>query len=179
MPEFQWLPLTWEAIATFFTGIAAVTGAYFIGRKQTKLTELQTINQLKMDEFSRQLRSDELKLQLLERRLLCIRAVQRASSLYVANVRFEPGELQDLLQAVQEAQLIFPDRLISGIQECAYKTMLISNKYRLQSSLRERGKEHEADSALNAALQMEGEVFSALPDLATAMISLARISDRY
>lgn len=175
--EFEWLPLTWDAVATLLTGFAAVGGAVFVGRKQVEITKLQTRIQQGQADDDRKLRQNELKLKLLDRRQECIRKIRHANIAFNTMVRLDDKQRNELYGAIRESELIFPPNMIDKLENTLTKIYKIPIAERIQSSRRQQGKETEADIKLEEVMAMEKEVFEALPDVLTSMIKLTRIED--
>ena len=58
IPDFNWLPLTWDAVAVLATSLAAVFGAIFVGGKQAEITKLQVKIQKDQAEADKRIREN-------------------------------------------------------------------------------------------------------------------------
>ena len=174
---FEWLPLTWNDVATFLTGFAAVGGAVFVGRKQLQITKLQTAIQKDQAIDDRKLRQQSIKLELLDRRQECISRLRKLDNQYKANASFTAEEFQILLEIIEQAILIFPADVTLDIGEIIFKENRKQSRLGYQARLRERGQEDEADRKLDEAFALESEVFDAIPKTLDRMVVVGRITD--
>jgi len=175
--EFDWLPLTWDAVAIFLTGLFAVGGAVFVGRKQVAITRSQNLIQQQLADDDRRLRQQTIKLALLERRSDCLDRLQELLSVYQAKAELESGDQRELYHLLRQSQLIFPKSVVDGMEDVLDDSGRQRVAYKQQQSLRIRGKETEADKVLNRAIDLEHKIFDRLPALVEAMISSSRITE--
>lgn len=110
----QWLPFTWEAFATLVTGLAAVTGAVILGRRQTKISERQ------IEILAQQTRLSELTLRsdLFDRRMEVYEGVRGYLSHIVTYAAPPDKELeQKFLAAASAARFLFSAGVDQRIDE--------------------------------------------------------------
>jgi hypothetical protein len=177
MIEFEWLPLTWDAVATFMTGMAAVIGAALIGLRQTKITEIQAKIQRDQLVHDQLFRSNEFRFQLLDRRSECIGKLKAINQAFHEKVELNGNDHETLFQTIRDAELIFQPDVIYGLRKVATKTLQIPVAYRAQRAAEDRGDSKKAQDWLDKVINHENAVFEALPALIESMISATRISE--
>lgn len=113
IPEMSFAYLSWEALATFAAGSAAVLGAWFLGMKQLEIQRAQ------LDILDRQTRllALETKVALFERRLEVHDATQAALSELVRTAKFPETTFGEFVNQVGKAQFLFPDEVYRRLRE--------------------------------------------------------------
>ncbi len=177
IPSFDWLPLTWDAVAVFVTGLAAVGGATVVGRKQAAIAKQQAEIQKFQAENDRKLRANTLKLELLEQRSEIIGKLRRVYLAFNANVELTSDDRRTLGEAIQSAELIFQADLIKGLRDISLKTGKLGFINRRADQAYRRGNSEKGDEYNEEASQLEAEVFTQLPDLINSMIEHSRLHD--
>lgn len=102
----QWLPLTWEAVATFATGIMAVIAAGWVGYRQTSISERQVEIQHRQTEIAQQ----ALRLEAFDRRYKSYAEISKVFGRAVSpdiNNKIELGE--DFLGVAEQTRFIFSE----------------------------------------------------------------------
>lgn len=177
MFDFQWLPLTWDAVAVFVTGVAAMIGATIIGRKQAAIAELQANIQKMQVENDSKLRSNSLKLELMEKRSEIIGRLREIYLAFNANVELSNEERQKLGQTIQNAELIFQADVIEGLREISSKAYRLRFKNLAANRAYSKNDTAKGDEFLDEAIAIENEIFERLPALIDSMIEHSRLHD--
>lgn len=175
--SFQWLPLTWDAVAVFATGFAAVSGATIIGLLQMRITRLQTEIQREQAESDKHLRLNDLKLKLLGERAECIQEIKRIHGSFHGNMVLPDEERTRLFAAIQKAELIFEADVVEGLNDVAWKSTRVASKFNLANARYRRSEKEKAEEANDEAFRLIDEIYEAIPNLISSMIHHARISD--
>ena len=177
IPDFNWLPLTWDAVAVLATSLAAVFGAIFVGGKQAEITKLQVKIQKDQAEADKRIRENELKFSLLERRSLCINGLKELHVAFHSSQILSDEDRTKLFSLIQDAELIFEANLIEGLNEIRSNSIRVPSKHRLANSYYSQGNDQMGREALDAAFAMMDEIYERLPYLINSMINHSRISN--
>lgn len=104
MPTIYWSAFTWEAFATLFTGLMAVSAAYQVGIHQLAIMAKQT------DIAGRQVELETLKLRsdLFDRRVLVYESTHRWLADIVRTAATPTGDLRiEYLRAMDKAKFLY------------------------------------------------------------------------
>lgn len=175
--DFQWLPLTWDALATLLTGLAAVGGATFVGHRQVSISERQLLIQQSQAEHDRQIRSNQLKLELLDRRSSCLLQVRSVNQALLQNGEIRSDDWKTLYEAIQESELIFPVGQVDGLREVSSASIRARFSRRAQNDAFKRGDEDQAEKWHARASTNEDLIFEKLPSLVESMVKHSRLHD--
>lgn len=169
--NWQLAPLSWEAFATFMVGFAAYKAAVKIGMRQTDLQRQQTEilrNQIATD---LDIRTQQLKLALIDKRSEVVLKVRGVLNVYSLNSRFEHGDVKIIIEAMNEASLIFPNTVEERLQSVLRSSMLSASKTRLSDNLFKRGKEKEGERVAAEAFDLEVKIHDELPSILNDLVA--------
>jgi hypothetical protein len=107
LSSIAWSAFTWEAFATLLAGLAAVAGAFFLGRRQIEILGRQT-----------HLQESNLKISIFEKRMDVFRSVERFIYGVIAAGGPVSHEIErGFLIAEQEARFLFAKDVIDFLSE--------------------------------------------------------------
>ena len=167
-----WAEFSWEAFAALFTGIAAVGGAIYIGKRQTKIAERQT------EILNRQtlLAEQELRIQLLEKRSACVAAMREITGAWNVNARFSNDEHEKFRQLLWDAQILYPSAVADKIKQAAEGTFWSQVLYNRAQHYHEMGKTDRADQKLAESFAEVDKAMEVMPDLINDLIEHTRVA---
>lgn len=110
----HWNQFSWEAFATLATGFLAVGAAFYVGRKQLAILKKQT----ELQELQTDIQHQAVQADLFDRRYAVYDRVQSFLQHIVQTSCPPDGDIQrNFLIAKGEANLLFSQRVIDGLQE--------------------------------------------------------------
>lgn len=167
-----WTEFSWEAFAALFAGIAAVGGAIYIGKRQTKIAERQT------EILNRQthLAEQELRIQLLEKRSACVAAMRELTGAWNMNARFSDDEHDKFRQLLWDAQLLYPSEVGEKIKQAVEETFWSQVLYNRAQRYHDMGKADHADKKLAESFAEEDKAMEVIPDLINDLIEHTRVA---
>ena len=172
-----WTEFSWESFAALFTGIAAVGGAIYIGKRQTKIAERQTELLAQQAASDLKLKLQTLRMKLLERRADCIQKMRRISAAWYTEAFIPDEQRQEFWALLEDAQLLYPDVIVDEIR----KALDSSNRERWHNKRAneygDRGDQQRSQAQLEISLKADDELFEIMPSLLDKMISHTRIFD--
>ena len=162
----HWDQISWEAFASFFTGVLAVSGAIFIGRKQTKIQESQV-----------RLLETQIRISLFEERKQCFENMRRVHSNWMQNGMLTAEEWIEFRDVFLQSELIFTKALATDIEVTMTSAFWQRRHLARSNELYERGQEEESQSYISKSFEEDDKVFKAMPRLLAKMKSEARVTD--
>lgn len=174
----EWLPLTWEAIATMLTGALAVGAAVYVGRKHTEIANRQAdilAEQTKISERQTKLTENDLKIQLLERRSNCVQKMREIHNAWFTNACLSTDERRDFNQLITEVELIYPKNITEKLRETHKEIFRSSWKFSTANKFIEIGNKDRGDAMLKEASNHETKTFDLMPSLVDELIEHSRV----
>ena len=165
-----WTEFSWEAFAALFTGVAAVGGAIYIGKRQTKIAERQTELLAQQAASDLKLRQQTLRMELLERRADVLSKFRPLKFSWDRDTKLSHDEWKQLYYVSLEAQLLYPKSFTNELDEA------MSEILRQNRNL-DRLSEHESDYARQELRKTEDRLTAIIPSLLEKMIAHTRIFD--
>ena len=162
----HWHQLSWEAFATFSTGILAVGGAIFIGLKQTKLQHAQM-----------QILETQVRIALFEERKACVDIMRRVYSQWMQNSTLSDEEWTEFRDVFQKSELLFSKSLSVEIEETITSTFWQRRHLARSHDLHQRGNEEDSIVYMRKSFEEDDKVFKLMPRLLEKMKHEARVSD--
>jgi hypothetical protein len=157
----DWCGFTWEAFATLATGLAAVSAAVVVGRKQAEIQMVQA-----------GLQSMALKSDLFDRRYSVFERAERFLQEAIRLGSEQPGTAgQDFLVAMGESRFLFEPAVELGLREiwakwCEFQGL----KAAMKSTFASEGHYGDGNPAKeSAALMLFAERLTSLPELFAEM----------
>ena len=151
--------IDWQAIATFFTGFAAVGAAFWIGRKQTRIQEAS------------------IRLQLLEHRRESIATMQDIEAEFWREGQLRPDVRQRFWRVYFDAELLF-SRILASEMHAAISSSIKAEAFdRIARTHKEYGEDQAANKVLDDFFAEDERVFTILPNLLKKMQEEARMAD--
>jgi hypothetical protein len=166
-----WTEFSWEAFAALFTGIAAVGGAIYIGKRQTKIAERQT------DILNRQtiLAEQELQIQLLEKRSDCVRAMRELVGKW-NTTRLDDNDFDKFRKLSWEAELLYPPEIAEKVKT-AFSGTFWSKRLGDQANYHaETGQSDRAMKHLEMSFEEEDKAIAVMPDLINDLVEHTRVA---
>jgi hypothetical protein len=167
LPTFQWLPLTWDAVATFLVGIAAVYAAWKVGENQIEIQQRQT-----------RLIENDLKIQLLEKRAACIDEMRQISDAWFRNADLSNEEWSRFLTLHDKAQLLFSPAVTKKLDEASTAIFHSKRNHSRSREYYKRSKGDKAEEFLEKAFAAENKAMEIMPTLLDELIRHTRIDAR-
>lgn len=108
----EFAPISWEAGATFTTGVLAVLAAYIVGRRQNKILKKQT----KIAAEMRKLEGLKTKTELFDRRLAVYVATRNWLDEFLRHAERPKNEVAaNFVRAIEEAQFLYGDEMFQRL----------------------------------------------------------------
>lgn len=158
MPTFELLPLTWEAAATFFTGVLAVAAAWNVGRRQTSILDRQT-----------RIAENDLKIQLFEKRSHCVGRMRELCSVWSEEGRLELDQMSEFQSLLFDVQILFPEKLILEFEEAFSSSLCAAQWHQRARYYHDRNNETKAQELFERACKHEDRANDLMPELLTRL----------
>ena len=154
----------WQALATFSTGILAVGAAIWVARKQNEILRRQT-----------QVSENDLKIQLLDKRISCISSLRPIVGRWSREARLDPDHIGALIEVLHSAEVIFPSDIsarISAATSFAIGVRVFSNRSQEYFS---QGNAAKGQEFLEKSFAEEDKLFEKMQNLLEDMVIHARV----
>jgi len=142
---------------------------YQFGRQQAAQNDARAERQLFLDQQS-------LRLSMLDRRMKVLSDVQEVWTDYMMHARPQPAMVSRLINAVQEARLIYDDDLLGDLDAVTNKLMLLARNSARQDQARSDEKEY--GKLLEKQFGLEDELWPVLTPLVDRMRAATRVRER-
>jgi hypothetical protein len=162
--NIAWSAFSWEAFATLTTGVFAVVAASWVGYNQVKIQKRQT-----------QLIENELKIQLLEKRSICVTSMRKIHHAWHREMRLSDEERRELYNLSEDALLLYPTKVSKSLDEAVSAIFRAKHHYDRSERYRTEGKTKEADQDLDAAFAEEDKIMKIMPNLLVELIEYTRV----
>jgi hypothetical protein len=169
--QIYWAELSWEAFAALFTGIAAVGGAIYVGKRQTKIAERQT------DILNRQtiLAEQELRIQLLEKCSDCVTAMRELVGKWNIT-RLDGDDLDKFRKLSWQAELLYPPEIAEKVKTAFSGTFWSKHWGERANYLAELGESDRATKHLEMSFEEEDKAIKIMPDLINDLVEHTRVA---
>jgi hypothetical protein len=167
-----WTEFSWEAFAALVTGIAAVGGAIYIGKRQTKIAERQT------EILNRQtlLSEQELRIQLLEKRAACVAAMRELVGEWNRRSRLSKEDINKFRRLSWDAQLLYPPEIAKKIDQAFSGTFWSKHYGEQANNLAKAGQSDRAMKHLEMSFEEEDKAMEVMPDLINDLVEHTRVA---
>jgi hypothetical protein len=159
-----WSLFSWEAFATLLTGVLAVGAASWVGWNQLQLQKRQT-----------RLIENDLKIQLLEKRTICVNDMRDIHYAWMRNAKLSNEEMFKFHKLMEQAKLLFPARVTQKLDEAVSATFWSEQLRRRAYDLSHTGDKASADSKLEQSFAEEDKVFRLMPELLGDLVEHTRV----
>ncbi len=156
--------LDWQAIATLVTGVLAVGAAFCVGRKQTKILNRQT-----------ELIENDLRIQLLEKRSVCVTSMRKIHHAWHREMTLSDEEWREFYLLSQDVLLLYPKNVTKSLDDAMSAIFWAKQHYKRSEQYGEQGKVKEADERLEAAFAEEDKIMKIMPKLLDELIEYTRV----
>lgn len=159
-----WSHFSWEAFATLAAGLAAVGAAWWVGRNQLEIQRRQLT-----------LIENDLKIQLLEKRSVCVDAMRQISNAWHAQASLSDEEWARFRDLFHQAQLLYPNRVIQKLDNAVsgiFRAKLYHNR---SMQYYQRSNDGKGEEFLESAFAAEDKVMKIMPDLLDELINHTRV----
>jgi hypothetical protein len=159
-----WSEFSWEAFATLVTGVLAVGAASWVGWNQLQLQKRQT-----------RLIENDLKIQLLERRTICVGDMREIYWAWMRNAKLSDEEMHKFYKLMEQAQLLFPVRVTAKLDEAVSATFWAKQHLRRAYDFNKSGESSKADERLEQSFAEEDKVMKLMPELLNDLVDHTRV----
>jgi hypothetical protein len=178
----EWLPFSWEAFATIFTGLAAVVGAVVIGLKQSKIAQKQAdiqdaqrkdVNAAR--EQDRLLQFQNYQVSLLDRRSEFVQKFRTVWTKFLQDGTLSDEDWRELVGIFHTAQLIYPTAIVVDLDRASTSIMRAKLHNRRADSYHQSGQETKAQEQLDKAFAADDTAVEAMQKLLDRVIDASRV----
>jgi uncharacterized membrane protein len=156
--------LDWQAIATAFTGIVAVGAALWVGKNQLEIQKRQNL-----------LIEREQKIQLLEKRTICVQAMRKIHFSWQANMWLPHEDWREFHNLMQDAELLFPRSIHGKLSSTVDDTFWSKRHYERAIEYHNQGQSELAAKRQEQSDEMEKRAMKAIPELLAELVEHTRI----
>jgi hypothetical protein len=168
-------PISWEAFATLVTGAIAVLAAWRVGLRQVDLIANQTAIQREQGERDLQLREEELKIALLERRWEVIEKIRPLVTTWWQDGRLSHEDTRRLLSLSQAAELLFSNEIANDLFHFASGMNQVLHAYRCAEEANRTDDDAKRQKWLELAFSREDEIRPMFETILQRMTEQSRI----
>jgi hypothetical protein len=161
-----WSQFNWQSFATLVAGLAAACGAVWIGLRQTRILDQQRL-----------LAETNLRIQLLEKRSVCIEQMRDVVAEWYRDARLSPESMTKFQRAYQQAELLFSKATLAEMETALSGLFWTEHWQRRSRYYYERGKDLEATDKLEKSFEEDDKVFKIMPKLLEILTDESRVSD--
>ena len=172
-----WTEFSWESFAALFTGITAVGGAIYIGKRQTKIAERQTELLAQQAASDLKLRQQTLRMELLERRADCIQKMRRITDAWFADFTIDAAGRLELSELLEDAKLLYPDALVMEISDALSFASLEAFQSKTAEKYIDRGDQKLSQIWLEKSSKSDDKLEKVMRSLLGKMVAHTRIFD--
>lgn len=162
--NIYWSQFSWEAFATLVVGLAAVVAAWWVGQNQIKIQR----RQLRLIE-------NDLKIQLLEKRISCVNDMRELHFAYQQHAKLNPEEMFRFHKLLEQAQLLYPANVSNKMRAAVDAAFWAQRHLRRSFDIRQAGDSAKADEKLELAFAEEDKAWHLLPELLDDLIDHTRV----
>ena len=151
------LPIQWTAVATLFTGIAAVVGAFVVANRQI------------------QLRKDEVRVALFDRRRDALGRFDLLSDDWWRNARLPQESEKELRGLVKDVELLFNHK-VHAEAEALFKDTIFQNMFERHTTMfSDAGNMEQWQKALDGGQERFKQIAERLPKLRQLLVDATRV----
>jgi hypothetical protein len=162
--NIHWEMFSWEAFATLMTGILAVGAASWVGWNQLQLQKRQT-----------RLIENDLKIQLLDKRIVCVEQMREISDSWSRNTSFSNEEWAKFYLLFRQAELLYPPRVTKKFDDTMKAIFRQKQNNNRSQQHYQKSEENEGDKYLDQAFAEEEKIMKLMPNLLDEIIDDTRI----
>ena len=160
----------WGAIATLAAGVLALIAAFLVAQKQAEILKGQQKTLDKQIEIDAQLREQDIKLRLMERRSAVIQGLRDVQSEFLTAMELNEENDVRLWKLTQEAELIFPRDACKLLAEIIDLHFRAGVKRRRSHREQGAGNASASDSSFDDAMELEQVLFAKFPEALNSLI---------
>lgn len=178
----EWLPFSWEAFATIFTGLAAVVGAIVIGLKQSKIAQKQAdiqesqrkdVNAAR--EQDRLLQFQNYQVSLLDRRSEFVQKFRTVWTKFLQDGTLSDEDWRELVRIFHTAQLIYPTSIVADLDRASFSIMRAKLHNKRADHYHQTGQEDRAQEQLDKAFAADDTAIEVMQKLLDRVVEATRV----
>ena len=173
----NWLPITWDAVATFATGFLAVGAAWWIGLRQTELMRQQHRDAAAQNQANLFLQQQSLRIELLDRRSTCIDQIRPFWTEYAIKGDLSAASINLLKPALWNAELLFSNEISTRIRDVIHSQTLLLQRKTTTEFYHQQGNSELANKWLERVFESDDAVYKAIWTLLDDMIAETRLAE--
>jgi hypothetical protein len=170
--KYELVPPDWSGVA----GLLAVLAALWVGARQIaisrELKELQ--NKIAADDL--QIRQQNLRIELLDRRSKCVASMREIVSSWSASIRLPPEDIQKFRGLLWDAELLYPPEIVAKIEQAVEGTFWSEHWAKRSQSYFEAGEVDRAKEKREQSFEEEDRATAVMPNLVKLLIEYTRVS---
>lgn len=175
--QINWSSFSWEAFATLTTGLAAVFAAWRVGHRQLALLAEQQKFTVEQARQARDLKFQELRITLLDRRIECIKRMREIESDFLREAKVKSERLPDLTFLIHNCILIFPGSITQDLDKILTASILSRSHFERSRHYNSIQNEPKASEFLEKGFSEEDTVMALMPKMTERLIEFTRIND--
>lgn len=165
----QWklASLDWQATATLIAGVLAVQAARSVGKKQTEILNRQN-----------ELKSVEIKLVLLDRRMDIIRSMELFAQIVYPQASgqiIDSKPIDELLKSLRIAELIYPEEIHEELRGLVDRTLRLRSAHNKHNANFSNMNEKQSNASIDDLLKEELDLSSSIAALSQRLVAHARV----
>lgn len=173
--QINWSAFSWDAFATLATGLAAVFAAWRVGNRQVALLAEQQNFVNQQAEQAREIKLQELRISLIDRRSECIHIMRELTDVFFRNARLERDQWPNLTRVLNSSRLIFPIEISDDIGKILDSSFRSQQFFNRSTYYRTNGNDEKADEFLDKAFEEEDQLMQLMPKMVDRLEEYTRV----
>jgi len=173
----EWHAITWDAVATFVTGLLAVGAAWWVGLRQTDLMRQLQGEAAIQNKASLFLQQQSLRSELLGRRAKCIEQIRPFWAEYAINAQLSKESISLLKPVLWDAQLLFSAEISNRLGDVIHSHMLANHRRETAEYYQNLGNSETATQWREKQFESDDAVYKAIWTLLEDMIAETRLAE--
>jgi hypothetical protein len=171
----EWLPISWEAIATFATGGLAVIGATVVGWRQGTISKTTRDLQKQIADDDLKIRQQSLRIELLDQRSKCVSAMREIVGNWNRDMSLSDDNSQKFQTLLWDAQLLFPPEVVAKIKQAVEGTFWSDVWAKRSQYYHKIGDAERGKAKLEQSYHEEDKAMAVMPDLVDMLVEHTRV----
>jgi hypothetical protein len=156
--------IDWQALATLATGILAVGAAIWVALKQNDILRKQA-----------QLSENDLKVQLLDKRIECISLLRPTVGHWSREARLDHDHIGALIEVLQKTEILYPSEINARISSAVSFAIGVRLFERRSREYFELGNDAKGNEFREKSWAEEDKLFEKMENLLDDMVKHTRI----